>query len=71
MRGRRFATPARALSSRAQTVLKAPAAAALELNWRIRNASLTTLLFSGPRLSLDGFNALPHLADRPDLVTFR
>lgn len=54
-----------------QTALKAPAAAALELNWRIRNASLTTLLFSGPRLSLDGFNALPHLADRPDLVTFR
>ena len=54
-----------------QTALRAPEAAALELNWRIRNASLTTLLFSGPRLSLDGFNALPHLAERPDLVTFR
>ena len=54
-----------------QTALQAPDAAALELNWRIRNASLTTLLFSGRRLSLDGFNALPHLAERPDLVTFR
>lgn len=54
-----------------QTALQAPASAALELNWRIRNASLTTLLFSGPRLILDGFNALPHLAERPDLVTFR
>ncbi len=54
-----------------QTALRAPDAAALELNWRIRNASLTTLLFSGSRLSLDGFNALPHLAERPDLVTFR
>ena len=32
--------------------------------WRIRNSSLTTFVFRGRELTLDGFNALPHLPDR-------
>ena len=54
-----------------QSCLKAPHRAALEVNWRVRNSSVTTFLYSGTRVSLDGFNELPHLAGRPELVTFR
>ena len=54
-----------------QGCMGAPALAAIEINWRVRNSSVTSFLFSGSRLSLDGFNELPHLADRPDLVSFR
>lgn len=54
-----------------QSCLGAPAFAALEVNWRVRNTSLTTFLFNGPKLSLDAFNELPHLASLPSLVTFR
>ena len=50
-----------------QTVLKAPEPMAIELNWRIRNCSLTEFLFTRGRVSLDVFNATPHLSD----VTFR
>jgi broad specificity phosphatase PhoE len=52
-----------------QTALEAPPAAALEVNWRVRNASITEFLFSRDRLSLDLFNATPHL--EPPLITFR
>ena len=54
-----------------QRCLGAPPMAALQLNWRVRNSSLTTFLFSGSRVSVDGFNELPHLADKPSAVTFR
>ena len=50
-----------------QTVLRAPEPMAIELNWRIRNCSLTEFLFSGDRVSLDAFNATPHLGE----VTYR
>src|SRR5437588_604159 len=50
-----------------QTVLQAPDAVAIEVNWRIRNCSLTEFLFTRDRISLDTFNATPHLKD----VTFR
>lgn len=53
-----------------QQVLAAPAAAALEINWRIRNASLTELVFSGERISLDSFNCVAHF-EEPELITFR
>ena len=53
-----------------QSVLGAPAARALELNWRVRNGSLTEFVFSRDRFSLDAFNAIPHLDDRR-LWTFR
>jgi broad specificity phosphatase PhoE len=47
-------------------VLSAPDRACLELNWRLRNGSLTHLLFSPGRLTLDDFNTLPHLRDPAD-----
>lgn len=54
----------------AQSVLAAPERSALELNWRIRNSSLTELVFTRDRLSLDSFNAVPHLPD-PKHWTYR
>ena len=53
-----------------QTALQAPEAKALEINWRVRNCSLTEFTFSGARLSFDSFNTLPHLDD-PALITYR
>ena len=53
-----------------QIALDAPDPSGLELNWRVRNCSLTGFLFSAGRLSLDTFNATPHLDD-PALWTFR
>ena len=53
-----------------QSALEAPAAKALDLNWRVRNCSLTEFTFSQGRLSLDSFNSLPHL-DQPRLRTYR
>ncbi len=41
----------------------------LELSWRVRNGSLTELLFSGDRLALHTFNATPHLGEER-LVTY-
>jgi broad specificity phosphatase PhoE len=54
----------------AQSVLAAPERSALELNWRVRNSSLTELVFTRERLSLDSFNAVPHLPD-PKHWTYR
>jgi broad specificity phosphatase PhoE len=53
-----------------QIALDAPDRTGLEVNWRVRNCSLTEFIFSGERLSLDSFNAIPHLDD-PALRTFR
>lgn len=53
-----------------QTALGAPDLAALEVNWRVRNCSLTEFLFSGDRFTLDHFNGIPHLED-PALWTYR
>ena len=50
-----------------QTVLCAPEQTAIELHWRIRNCSLTELVFTRDRVSLDRFNTTPHLRE----VTFR
>jgi broad specificity phosphatase PhoE len=46
-----------------QTTLESPEQKAVELNWRVYNASVTSLLFKESRVSLDQFNAIPHLAD--------
>ena len=54
----------------ANLALAAPDATALELNWRVRNASFTEFVFNQDRLSLDSFNATPHLA-HPELWTYR
>jgi broad specificity phosphatase PhoE len=45
-------------------------AQALELGWRLKNCSVTELIFSGPRVTLDHFNSQAHLPD-PATWTFR
>ncbi len=47
-----------------QTALQAPESQALQINWRIRNCSLTEFTFNRDRLSLDAFNTLPHLDEQ-------
>ena len=42
----------------------------LEVNWRVKNCSISEFTFSRDRLSLDSFNTLPHL-ERAELRTFR
>jgi broad specificity phosphatase PhoE len=43
---------------------------AFDLGWRLRNCSITDFLFSRDRLTMEGFNAYPHL-DEPQLWTYR
>jgi broad specificity phosphatase PhoE len=43
---------------------------AFELGWRLKNCSLTELIFSENRVTLDCFNSLSHLTD-PGTWTFR
>ena len=45
-------------------------AEARAMGWRVRNASLTELLFAPGMLTLDSFNGVPHLDD-PELWTYR
>ena len=52
-----------------QETLEAPAPMAVSVNWRVRNASLTELIFSTDRVALNSFNRIPHLA--PDKRSFR
>jgi broad specificity phosphatase PhoE len=52
-----------------QVVLDAPPRAALRLNWRVRNASLTEMIFSEGRTSLESFNVDHYLESR--LRSFR
>jgi broad specificity phosphatase PhoE len=53
-----------------QMALAAPDRAALETSWRIRNGSLNEFVFTRDRLTLDSFNAVPHL-ESPELWTYR
>lgn len=54
-----------------QLALEAPPRMAVHLNWRVKNGSLTEFVFSSSkRLSLDCFNACPHLTSA-DLQSFR
>ncbi|MDX2034827.1 MAG: histidine phosphatase family protein [Blastocatellia bacterium] len=70
--GRRIAvfTSGGVIGLTVQTVLDAPERQALEINWRVRNASLTEFVFGRGRVSFDAFNAIPHL-DEERLRTFR
>ncbi len=43
---------------------------AFDLGWRLRNCSITEFVFSRDRITLEGFNAFPHL-DEPSLWTYR
>jgi len=53
-----------------QSAIGAAERSFLEVNWRVKNCSLTEFTFSRDRLSLDSFNAVPHL-ERAELRTFR
>jgi broad specificity phosphatase PhoE len=44
-----------------QTALAAPDRSFLEVNWRVRNCSVTEFVFGGARLTLDSFNSAAHL----------
>lgn len=50
--------------------LAAPDRSALEMAWRLRNASCTEFVFTQNRFSLDTFNCIPHLVN-PTLWTYR
>jgi broad specificity phosphatase PhoE len=47
-----------------QQALNAPNKAFLDVNWRMRNTSITEFTFSSSRFTLDTLNGLPHLEDR-------
>jgi broad specificity phosphatase PhoE len=52
-----------------QTALGAPPESFADVNWRVRNCSVSEFVFSRERLSLDSFNSVAHL--EPALRTFR
>ena len=70
--GRRVAvfTPGGVIGLAVQSAPGAPDRQALEVNWRVRNCSLTEFVFGRGRLSFDSFNTIPHLDD-PGLRTYR
>jgi broad specificity phosphatase PhoE len=69
--GRRVAlfTSGGFIGASVRLALDAPDRMALEVNWRVRNCSLTEFVFTQDRFTLDSFNALPHLED-PALWTY-
>jgi len=69
--GRRVAvfTSGGVIGTAVRLALDAPDRTALEVNWRVRNCSLTEFVFTKGRFTLDGFNLLPHLED-PALWTY-
>jgi len=70
--GRRVAvfTSGGPIAASVQAALGMPDPNTLELNWRVRNGSMTELVFTAGRLTLDCFNAVPHL-DAPRLRSWR
>lgn len=63
--GRRIAvfTSGGPIGATVQQALQAPAEAGIALSWRIRNCSVTEILFSKGRMTLDCFNVITHLQD--------
>jgi broad specificity phosphatase PhoE len=53
-----------------QTALKTSIPVSLDLGWRLRNASVTSFLYTPERITLDGFNSVAHLAN-PEEITYR
>lgn len=66
--GRKIAvfTSAGAIGVAVQTVSQAPEQIAVELSWRVLNASITAFEFRPGRITLDCFNAVTHLRGRGD-----
>ena len=69
--GRRVAlfTSGGFIGTSVRLALDAPDRMALDVNWRVRNCSLTEFVFTKDRFTLDSFNGLPHLED-PALWTY-
>jgi broad specificity phosphatase PhoE len=65
-RGRRVAvfTSGGPISVTVQLALGLCDEKALEINWALRNGSLTEFLFKSDRFTLDAFNSLPHIPDK-------
>src|SRR5262249_19089135 len=53
-----------------QLATKAPPRTFLDVNWRVRNLSLSEFLFDRDRLTLDSFNSIGHLDER-ELWSYR
>ena len=53
-----------------QFAMKAPARSFLEVNWRVRNTSVTEFVFDRERITLDSFNGTPHM-EGSGLRTYR
>jgi broad specificity phosphatase PhoE len=51
--------------------LRAPAQSFLDVNWRVRNGSVSEFIFDRERFSLDSFNGIPHLVEDAQLQTWR
>jgi broad specificity phosphatase PhoE len=51
--------------------LQAPAKSFLDVNWRVRNGSVSEFIFDRERFTLDSFNGIPHLVDDAALRTWR
>jgi len=51
--------------------LRAPAKSFLDVNWRVRNASVSEFIFDRERFTLDSFNGIPHLVEEGALQTWR
>ncbi len=49
---------------------KAPSRMFLDVNWRVRNLSISEFLFDRERLTLDSFNSIGHLEER-ELWSYR
>jgi len=54
-----------------QHALQAPAKSFLDVNWRIRNASVSEFIFDRGRFTLDSFNGIPHLVEDAAMRTWR
>jgi len=52
-----------------QRALRAPDQAFLDVNWRVRNCSLSQWVYSKDRFTLDSFNSVAHLPR--ELITYR
>jgi broad specificity phosphatase PhoE len=53
-----------------QLATKAPPQTFLDVNWRVRNLSVSEFLFDRDRLTLDSFNGIGHLEER-ELWSYR
>ncbi len=58
------------ISVAVQLALHTSLPVSLHLGWRLRNASVTTFLYTSGRITLDSFNSLAHLAN-PEEITYR